>query len=90
MSGYRLTYRAIVCYPNLYCLKICSKFYIHEKKKKKKEKKSTLLLELISLWKKNNPRLLLLLNICKLSYFITYKCLNREREREREDVGPKG
>ena len=45
------------------------------------KKKNAFLLELIAYCKKNNPQLLLLLNRCKFSYFIAYKCLNLERER---------
>jgi len=36
-------------------------------------------LEFVSLWKKYNVQVLLLLNRCKLSYFISYRCLNLTR-----------
>jgi hypothetical protein len=61
MSGYELTYR-------IYTSKFLAiSIFMNSKK-------ITLFLEFDSLHKKNNSPLLILLNICKLSYFIDYKC----------------
>ena len=72
MSGYGLTYRSIVCYPKLYHLKICVKFFL--------KKKKTFSLEFVSLRKKNNPHILLL-NRGKLSYFIGYRRLDLKYDK---------
>ena len=70
MSCYELTYRLTMCYPNFIAISICMN------QKIKNKNKMAFSLEFVSLRKKNNSLLLLLLNICKLSYFIGYKCLN--------------
>ena len=63
-----------MCSNKLNCLKSCSKFPYSLRKKLKK--KLAFPLEFVSLHKKNNPILLLLLNKCKVSYFITSGCVN--------------
>ena len=73
MSGGWLTYKSAMCYPKLYRFKICSNFHIQENKLVEKIAFS---LELVSLCKKYNFPLLILLHICKLSYFIGYRCLD--------------
>ena len=68
MGNFGLTYRLNVCYPKLYDFKICSKLHIHEN--------TALSLGFVYVCNKKKFPLQFLLNICKLSCFIGYKCLN--------------
>jgi hypothetical protein len=52
----------------------------------KNMKKNAFSLEYVSLHKKSNFPLLLLLNICKLSSFISYKCVILINEDETSNV----
>ena len=72
MSGYGLTCRSSVCSNKLDCFKIYSNFHIHERKRKK----NIFSLDFVSLRKKINPRLVLLLRWV-VSSIETYKSWNQ-------------
>ena len=72
MSIYGLTYRLTMSNPKIYtsnvlAISIFMSFFFQ---------KNSLSLEFFSLCKKKKSPLLLLLNKCKTSYFIGYRCLN--------------
>ena len=77
MSGYGLTCRLSMCYPNFTASKfvamsIFMKFLFHFAPS----------LKIVSLCKKNNFLLVLLLQTrCKLSYFIGYRCLQPSHQK---------
>ena len=58
-----------MCYPKFYHFKICNDFHIHDI-----IKIIIFPLGFVSLCNKNNYPLLLLLKVCKLSYYFHYKC----------------
>ena len=71
ISGYGLIYKPIMCNPKIFASKIVAIFlfmYFFQV--------IAFSLEFASLRKKNKSPLLLLLNTCKLSYFINYRCHN--------------
>ena len=76
MSGYGLTYRSTLCNPKIYSLEfVAISIFMNLSKKE-----NSFSLQFVSLCKKNNSAVsLLLLNGCKLSYFIGYKCLNHSQ-----------
>lgn len=71
MSGYGLTCKLAICNPKIYAAKFVA---IHVFMNF--VKKIALSLESRSLWQENNPPLSLLLNKCKPSYIISYRCLH--------------